>query len=48
MYYTGARPGEILALTLEDIDINNRLININKTRLNKNLYNTPKQIQVKE
>lgn len=42
LYYTGARPGEILALTLEDIDINNRLININKTRLNKNLYNTPK------
>ena len=31
LYYTGMRIGEALALTFEDIDLTNKIININKT-----------------
>jgi integrase len=31
MYYCGLRPSEVAALTVSDIDINNRTINVNKT-----------------
>lgn len=39
----GARPGEIIALTWEDIDFEKRTININKTIVN-NVVNLPKTI----
>ena len=39
----GARPGEIIALTWEDIDFEKRTININKTIVN-NVINMPKTI----
>ncbi|WP_064612478.1 site-specific integrase [Streptobacillus moniliformis] len=42
LYYTGARIGEITALTLNDIDIEKKIINISKTRIDANNYNTPK------
>ena len=42
MYYSGARPGEISALTLEDIDFEKCTININKTRLMMLKTNSPK------
>ncbi|QXW65619.1 site-specific integrase [Streptobacillus moniliformis] len=42
LYYTGARPGEVCALTLNDIDLENKTIHINKTRLDNNTINTPK------
>lgn len=35
LYYSGARKGELLALTWEDIDIKNKSININKTEYNR-------------
>ena len=31
LFYTGVRRGELLALTLSDIDLNNKLLHINKT-----------------
>lgn len=34
LFWTGARVGEILALTLDDIDTENKIININKTTSN--------------
>jgi len=40
-FYTGARHGEIIALTWSDIDFENMLININK-RIKKNQIDTPK------
>ena len=45
MYYTGVREGELLALTLSDIDFENGTIRINKSyqRLNgEDLITTPK------
>lgn len=42
MYYSGARSGEISALTLEDIDFEKCTININKTRLTTLKANSPK------
>lgn len=45
MYYTGVREGELLALTLEDVDFENSTIRINKSyqRLNgEDLITTPK------
>lgn len=42
LYYSGARPGEIAALTLEDLDYINNTININKTRISLNVVNSPK------
>ncbi|WP_288771567.1 site-specific integrase [uncultured Sneathia sp.] len=42
MYYSGARPGEIAGLTLNDIDFNNCTININKTRIRTAKVNSPK------
>lgn len=45
LYYTGMREGELLALTLNDIDFNNRTISINKTYYRikgKDLINPPK------
>lgn len=45
LYYTGMREGELLALTLNDIDFKNNLININKTYYRikgKDLINPPK------
>lgn len=45
LYYTGMREGELLALTLNDIDFNNKQITINKTYYRitgKDLTNPPK------
>lgn len=45
LYYTGMREGELLALTIGDIDFQNKLIHINKTRYRipgKELINEPK------
>ena len=45
LYYTGMRIGELLALTLNDIDFKNNQININKTYYRikgKDLINPPK------
>lgn len=42
LYFTGARPGEISGLTIEDFDFENNVININKTRIRNNFSNTPK------
>ena len=39
--YTGMRPGEIIALTISDIDFDNKVININK-RIRKGNIDTPK------
>lgn len=44
MYYSGARPGEIAGLTLNDIDLENCTININKTRLTSLRTNSPKNL----
>lgn len=35
LYYTGLRPGEMIALTWEDIDLENKKLNIYKTFTNK-------------
>ena len=40
-FYTGARPGEIIALTWSDIDLYEKVININK-RIKKGIIDTPK------
>ena len=40
-FYTGMRPGEIIALTISDIDFENKTININK-RIRKGVIGTPK------
>jgi integrase len=40
-FYTGMRPGEILALTISDIDLENMTITVNK-RIRKGVINTPK------
>lgn len=42
LYFTGARIGEILALTKTDIDLKNKTININKTKINSTETNSPK------
>lgn len=42
LYFTGARPGEISGLTIEDFDFENNIININKTRIKSNFSNFPK------
>ncbi|WP_064607266.1 tyrosine-type recombinase/integrase [Streptobacillus moniliformis] len=42
LFYSGARPGEISGLTLQDLDYNNNTININKTRISSTFSNTPK------
>lgn len=42
LFYSGARPGEISALTLEDIDFDKCTININKTRISSKKSNSPK------
>ena len=45
LYYTGMRVGEALALTLNDIDLKNNIISVNKTYYHitgKNLINPPK------
>lgn len=42
MYYSGARPGEIAGLTLNDVDLENCTININKTRIALTRANSPK------
>lgn len=44
MYYSGARPGEIAGLTLNDIDFKKCTININKTRLTSSKANSPKNV----
>jgi len=44
MYYSGARPGEIAGLTLNDIDFKKCTININKTRLTSAKANSPKNV----
>ncbi|WP_456479826.1 tyrosine-type recombinase/integrase [Nautilia sp.] len=40
-FMTGMRPGEIIALTIEDIDLKNKIINVNK-RIKKGEIDTPK------
>jgi len=40
-FMTGMRPGEILALTINDIDLENKIINVSK-RVKKGNINTPK------
>ena len=40
-FYTGMRPGEIIALTISDINLNEMYININK-RVKKGAIDTPK------
>lgn len=42
LYYTGARKGEIVGLMLKDVDLINGKIDINKTRISKKVYNSPK------
>ncbi|CAM3119362.1 site-specific integrase [Streptobacillus felis] len=42
LFFSGARPGEITALTLKDIDYNNNTIDINKTRISCTTSNSPK------
>lgn len=42
LYFTGMRPGELSALTLNDIDLENKTIRVNKTRLNQTMVNSPK------
>lgn len=42
LFYSGARPGEISALTLEDINFDKCSININKTRISSKKSNSPK------
>jgi hypothetical protein len=42
LFYSGARPGEIAALTLDDIDFKKCTININKTRISSKKSNSPK------
>lgn len=45
LYYTGMRVGEVLALTINDIDFKNCIINVNKTYYRiagKDLINPPK------
>lgn len=47
LFYTGARIGEVLALTFKDIDFNKNVININKTivRIDRNdIITTPKTL----
>jgi len=40
-FYTGMRPGEIIVLTISDIDFENKVINVNK-RIRKGDLDTPK------
>ncbi len=40
-FHTGMRPGEIIALTISDIDFDNKIINVNK-RIRKGVIDTPK------
>lgn len=40
LYYSGARKGELLALTWSDIDFDNNTININKTEYNRQVTTT--------
>ena len=47
VYFSGARPGEISALTLNDVDFKNYTVNINKTRINSTLTNTTKNTSSK-
>ena len=42
LYYSGARKGELLALTWEDINFEEKAININKTDYNRQITQ-PKQ-----
>lgn len=42
LFFSGARPGEISALTLEDIDFEKYTINITKTRISSNFSNSTK------
>lgn len=42
LFYSGARPGEIAALTLDDIDFKKCTISINKTRISSKKSNSPK------
>ncbi|WP_311695729.1 tyrosine-type recombinase/integrase [Sneathia sanguinegens] len=42
LFYSGARPGEIAALTLEDINFEKCTIDINKTRISSKKSNSPK------
>lgn len=45
LFWTGMRVGELLALTFKDIDLNNKIINIDKTYVrikNKDVINPPK------
>lgn len=44
MYYSGARPVEIAGLTLNDVDLENCTININKTRIALTRANSPKNL----
>lgn len=41
LYFSGARKGELLALTWADVDFENNLIDINKTEYNR-IVTTPK------
>lgn len=43
-FFTGARTGEILALTFRDLDFKNQEISINKTLLNVGVVNSPKTL----
>lgn len=42
LYFSGARAGEICALTIKDINFDTNSISINKTRISKNETNEPK------
>lgn len=42
LYFTGARPGEIAALTKKDFNYREKMISINKTRLNEETSDLPK------
>lgn len=44
LYFTGARCGEISALTLNDIDTKNAIIKINKTRFTDDIVYPPKTL----